>query len=273
MHAPVDVQSNRPVVVDGTPAIVDMYRHRRAYFWLTVLVPVGITFAWLIFAPIDLGVRLLLCFFVWAPSFLAFAVPYMRGMERLFMIRMAERYEFEYVGKVPVPFGVPYFGHGTVHRLRNAIIGTWKDIPLLVATHAYIDRENDPQTATVCVVTLPDVVAQRFAGISCRGKGTRENGNLVERLVDDERREQFESLQFEAPYDVTTVAAQDPIAVRELFTPVFLEWLTATGAVYWEQRGSQLISWGPYSYFDERTFTTLLDNVVEVTQRYLQEWR
>lgn len=118
---------------------------------------------------------------------------------------------------------------------------------------------------TIVTFELPPAIAERFAGISVRRR--RADAELRDVMLGTP--EEFESIELREKLCCYTADGQDPIAVRELFEPLFMTELIAH-ATQWDQRASELVVFEPGLPRSDESLNDLCRRAVIVLEQYLR---
>lgn len=171
---------------------------------------------------------------------------------------------------------LPLLRLGTVRRLRDCTQGELVDTTVHLANYQHhFDEHEVPmlrrvtrhERATgswsIVVVTLPEPVARRYAGISVQAHALP--------IEDGAHEVQLESGEFHRLVSVHAAPDQDPVALRELLGPQLIAALIER-PISWEQRGELLVVYAPRRYGDAER-DELCADAAFVLEHYLTEDR
>jgi hypothetical protein len=212
-----------------------------------------------------------------------------RRAELDFFVALARSLKLDYLAHGGLPPLTPLLGAGDRRRLEHMMTGTLDpdrpDVPLTLAHYTYEIRRTyrdddatqihrwEPHHFTVCVFDVEQVVS-RFRGVFVRRRrgvfDSVEGGDWLSRL--DPVREELESTEFTEAYDLYVARDQDPLAVRQLFSPSLLDWF-ARHPLHpgMELRAGTLVIFLPGHVEEAGKLTWLLDGAREVAQRVLKD--
>lgn len=145
-----------------------------------------------------------------------------------------------------------------------------------VSTDSEGNRTETDYPFTMVLMTLPDAVAQRFAGVYCRKKGI-SFGRLQDKLAHD-RDVKTESAEFHNKYSLRVVDEQDDIALFELFNTTFLHDVSSGrqvsgDLVQWEQADNQLMVFVKGHKETVAELDQLASLAAWIEHRYLEEYQ
>lgn len=174
---------------------------------------------------------------------------------------------------------VPLFRQGDKREWSRVLQGTIAGQPGSLAHYTYTtvtrDSEgNESETDhdyTVVHFPLPEHVAQRFVGVSLSPKSL-SFGALQDKLAHD-RKVELESAEFHKRYSLRVVDSQDDIALYELFSTTFVQTLSTTLQIYWEQRSGDLVVWRKGHETEAADLDRMCLEAWHVLHRYLEEYR
>ncbi|MEO6866634.1 MAG: hypothetical protein ABI200_01280 [Gaiellales bacterium] len=174
---------------------------------------------------------------------------------------------------------VPLFTKGDKRKWHRVMTGTISDRPAALGHYTYTDVSTDSDgdksetdyDFTFLAFELPPEVAARFVGVYCAPKSI-SFGAMQDKLAHD-RAVSFESQALHGRYSIRVVDEQDDIALFELFSPPFIEMLVDGAAVYWEQRGSDLVFWQKNHFNQVAKLDQFCMDSSYVLQRYLEEYQ
>ncbi|MCW2955200.1 MAG: hypothetical protein JWO69_69 [Thermoleophilia bacterium] len=182
-------------------------------------------------------------------------------------------------GGEDLPGDVPLLRMGdkraTSHRFEGTIAGQPSTLALYTYTEVGTDSEGNRTTTdydfTLLRFTLPAAVAARFAGVYL-SPNKWSLGKLQDALAHD-RKVELESGAFNDRYTLRVVDEQDDIALYELFSPPFIDLLSTSVKVSWQQAGYSLTFWKKGHEGDASDLDRFCLESWHVLQRYLEEHR
>lgn len=163
-----------------------------------------------------------------------------------------------------------------VERTVRGPIGTGEGaIALYTYTEVTTDSEGRRQETdydyTIVAYELPPAVAARFRGVYLRRSGLTL-GALQDRFGHD-RAVELESVEFNRCFDLRAVDEQDDIALYELFSPTFIDFVCRVKELGWEQVGASLVVFQKGHCQDTSELDALCGKAACVFRRYSEEHR
>jgi hypothetical protein len=185
------------------------------------------------------------------------------------------------VGAELLGIDIPLFALGDKRTVLRGVRGPVLDSRGIIAHYRYTDvsRDADGNTSethypfTVVALPLPDVVADRFPGVYMR---TRVLGSGWFAGFGPHRSVQLDSSQLHDTYDLRVADEQDDIALFELMSTTFIQWLVDLPCidderVQFEKRGSYLVVFMRSHPEEAELLDALVDAAAVIYQRYCDE--
>lgn len=247
------------------------------WLWAWVAVQVGVP---LVLAALGMFVGALVAAGVaLVPLIVVLAVQWSRASDSYWDGYAEARGLRHHDGGVPITGSVPLLRKGDERKISRTIAGRIGDGDGQIAQYTYTevstdsdgDRQETDYDFTIVTWQLPQAVADRYKGVYLRRSGI-SLGRLQDKLAHD-RAVELESAHFNKRFDLRVVDEQDDVALYELFSTTFLDWLCHTTDIQWEQVGSTLVVFRKGHAQKTADIDQLCQCAAAVHRRYLEEHR
>ncbi len=126
---------------------------------------------------------------------------------------------------------------------------------------------------SVVAMRLPQSVAKRYPGVDLKRALTGlDTGKLLDGFSPD-RGIKLESMDFNTRYRLRVLDEQDDIALYELFSTPFIQYLVEEGEINWQQRGDEMVIYWENHTSDPDLLDVYVQRAVTVHKRYLEEYQ